>query len=58
VSEDELESSGEGLEKYLMTKIHGRTFATLAEDVERDKARRLRRRSAARPRASPLGLLS
>ncbi len=41
-SEEEVEASGEGLEKYLMTKIHGRTFAVLAEDVERDRVRRRR----------------
>jgi hypothetical protein len=38
-SEEELEASGEGLEKYLMTKIHGRTFAVVPEDVERDRVR-------------------
>jgi hypothetical protein len=38
-SEEEIEASGEGLEKYLMTKIHGRTFAVVAEDVERDRVR-------------------
>ena len=38
-SEDEIEASGEGLEKYLMTKIHARTFAVVPEDVERDRVR-------------------
>ena len=36
VGEEELEASGEGLEKYLLTKLHARTFAVVAEDVERD----------------------
>ena len=39
VGEEELEASGEGLEKYLLTKLHARTFAVVAEDVERDTVR-------------------
>ena len=38
-SEEELEASGEGLEKYLLTKLHGRTFAVVEEDVEKDRVR-------------------
>jgi len=55
VSEEELEASGEGLEKYLLTKLHGRTFAVVAEDVEKDRVRaaaeavRLRSRFGLRP---------
>lgn len=49
-TEEELEASGEGLEKYLMTKIYGRTFAVVPDDVERDRVRS-RRRSAAAQRA-------
>ena len=39
-TEEELEASGEGLEKYLMTKIYARTFAVVPDDVERDRVRR------------------
>ncbi|CAI9114670.1 OLC1v1015443C1 [Oldenlandia corymbosa var. corymbosa] len=35
-SEEELESAGEGLEKYVMTKLFTRVFASLPEDVEAD----------------------
>ena len=38
-TEEELEASGEGLEKYLMTKIYARTFAVVPDDVERDRVR-------------------
>lgn len=41
-SEEELEASGEGLEKYLMTKLHARTFGVLEEEKERDAALSLR----------------
>lgn len=41
----ELEASGEGLEKYVMTKAHGRVFGRGRRDEERDVA--LRRRIAA-----------
>lgn len=34
---EELENAGEGLEKYLMTKLYPRTFATVPEEVERDQ---------------------
>ncbi|GJP51447.1 hypothetical protein CLOM_g10608 [Closterium sp. NIES-68] len=44
-SEDELECSGEALEKYLMTKLFPRAFAPEEEEVERD--RRLTTRIAA-----------
>lgn len=36
-SEEELESAGEGLEKYVMTKLFTRTFASLPEDVKVDE---------------------
>ncbi|PKA59522.1 Vacuolar protein sorting-associated protein 9A [Apostasia shenzhenica] len=36
-SEEELESAGEGLEKYVMTKLFNRAFASLPEDVQRDE---------------------
>ncbi|PON76632.1 VPS9 domain containing protein [Parasponia andersonii] len=35
-SEDELESAGEGLEKYVMTKLFTRVFASLPDDVKHD----------------------
>lgn len=35
--EDELEAAGEGLEKYLMTKLHDATFAFAPEDREQDE---------------------
>ncbi|XP_026658314.2 vacuolar protein sorting-associated protein 9A isoform X1 [Phoenix dactylifera] len=35
-SEEELESAGEGLEKYVMTKLFNRVFASLPEDVKHD----------------------
>ncbi|CAA7405940.1 unnamed protein product [Spirodela intermedia] len=35
-SEEELESAGEGLEKYVMTKLFNRAFASIPEDVNRD----------------------
>ena len=38
-SEEELEASGEGLEKYLMTKLYSRTFAVVPDDIERDRVR-------------------
>ncbi|KAK6939807.1 RABX5, catalytic core helical domain [Dillenia turbinata] len=36
-SEDELESAGEGLEKYVMTKLYTRVFASLPDDVKCDE---------------------
>ncbi|GFQ07096.1 vacuolar protein sorting-associated protein 9a [Phtheirospermum japonicum] len=36
-SEEELESAGEGLEKYVMTKLFTRMFASTPEDVKADK---------------------
>ncbi|XP_043705042.1 vacuolar protein sorting-associated protein 9A-like isoform X2 [Telopea speciosissima] len=36
-SEEELESAGEGLEKYVMTKLFTRVFASLPEDVKCDE---------------------
>ncbi|KAM0950932.1 putative VPS9 domain, RABX5, catalytic core helical domain-containing protein [Dioscorea sansibarensis] len=36
-SEEELESAGEGLEKYIMTKLFNRAFASLPEDVKHDE---------------------
>ncbi|KAJ6848297.1 vacuolar protein sorting-associated protein 9A-like [Iris pallida] len=36
-SEEELESAGEGLEKYVMTKLFNRAFASLPEDVQSDE---------------------
>ncbi|KAL2611438.1 hypothetical protein R1flu_023130 [Riccia fluitans] len=36
-TDEELESSGEGLEKYLMTKLHSKAFAPLPEDAEIDE---------------------
>lgn len=36
-SEEELESAGEGLEKYVMTKLFTRTFASFPEDVKVDE---------------------
>ncbi|WJX83707.1 Vacuolar protein sorting-associated protein 9A [Trifolium repens] len=35
-SEDELESAGEGLEKYVMMKLFARVFASLPDDVKLD----------------------
>lgn len=35
-SEEELESAGEGLEKYVMTKLFPRVFASLPDDVKMD----------------------
>lgn len=35
-SHEEVEAAGEGLEKYLMTKLYGRCFGVAAEDKERD----------------------
>ncbi|MCO5614860.1 hypothetical protein L7F22_069145 [Adiantum nelumboides] len=34
---EELENAGEGLEKYLMTKLYSRTFASVPEEVEHDQ---------------------
>lgn len=34
---EEIESAGEGLEKYLMTKLYSRTFASLPEEAEHDQ---------------------
>ncbi|XP_022851242.1 vacuolar protein sorting-associated protein 9A-like isoform X1 [Olea europaea var. sylvestris] len=36
-SEEELENAGEGLEKYVLTKLFTRVFAAIPEDVEVDK---------------------
>ncbi|KAL3682685.1 hypothetical protein R1sor_000707 [Riccia sorocarpa] len=36
-TDDELESSSEGLEKYLMTKLHAKAFCPLPEDAEIDE---------------------
>uniref|UniRef100_A0ACD5XIU7 Uncharacterized protein n=1 Tax=Avena sativa TaxID=4498 RepID=A0ACD5XIU7_AVESA len=36
-SEEELESAGEGLEKYVMTKLYNRVFASVPEDVRSDE---------------------
>lgn len=36
-SEEELDSSGEGLEKYVMTKLFSRVFASLPDDVKQDE---------------------
>ncbi|KAH9550887.1 hypothetical protein CY35_10G095400 [Sphagnum magellanicum] len=36
-TDEELESAGEGLEKYLMTKLFARAFAPLPEEVEHDQ---------------------
>ncbi|KAM0921518.1 hypothetical protein ACQ4PT_006806 [Festuca glaucescens] len=36
-SEEELESAGEGLEKYIMTKLYNRVFASVPEDVRSDE---------------------
>ncbi|CAD6210524.1 unnamed protein product [Miscanthus lutarioriparius] len=36
-SEEELESAGEGLEKYVMTKLFNRVLASVPEDVESDE---------------------
>ncbi|KAL9249109.1 Vacuolar protein sorting-associated protein 9A-like protein [Drosera capensis] len=36
-SEEELESAGEGLEKYVMTKLFTRCFASLPDDVKADE---------------------
>ncbi|XP_038874663.1 vacuolar protein sorting-associated protein 9A-like [Benincasa hispida] len=36
-SEEELESAGEGLEKYVMTKLFSRVYASLADDVKIDE---------------------
>nr|CAD1837555.1 unnamed protein product [Ananas comosus var. bracteatus] len=36
-SEEELESAGEGLEKYVMTKLFNRVFASVPEDVNSDE---------------------
>ncbi|XP_052190743.1 vacuolar protein sorting-associated protein 9A-like [Diospyros lotus] len=35
-SEEELESAGEGLEKYVMTKLYTRVYASLPDDVKVD----------------------
>ncbi|KAK7311586.1 hypothetical protein RJT34_09829 [Clitoria ternatea] len=35
-SEEELESAGEGLEKYVMTKLFARVFASIRDDVKLD----------------------
>jgi hypothetical protein len=53
VSEEELDASGEGLEKYLLTKLHGRTFAAVAEDVEKDRVRPALWRACTRTRGRP-----
>ncbi|KAK3263739.1 hypothetical protein CYMTET_27472 [Cymbomonas tetramitiformis] len=37
-SEEEIEAAGEGLEKYLMTKLYARTFAVTEEDKKEDAA--------------------
>ncbi|XP_042012072.1 vacuolar protein sorting-associated protein 9A-like isoform X1 [Salvia splendens] len=36
-SEEELESAGKGLEKYVMTKLFTRVFASIPEDVKADE---------------------
>ncbi|CAM6041414.1 unnamed protein product, partial [Sphagnum compactum] len=36
-TDEELESAGEGLEKYLMTKLFARAFAPVPEEVEHDQ---------------------
>ncbi|KAI5071591.1 hypothetical protein GOP47_0013842 [Adiantum capillus-veneris] len=36
-TQEELENAGEGLEKYLMTKLYSRTFASVPEEVEHDQ---------------------
>ncbi|XP_050214335.1 vacuolar protein sorting-associated protein 9A-like isoform X1 [Mercurialis annua] len=36
-SDDDLESAGEGLEKYVMTKLFTRVFASLPDDVKADE---------------------
>ncbi|KAL7155981.1 hypothetical protein ABFS83_03G112500 [Erythranthe nasuta] len=36
-SEEELESAGEGLEKYVMTKLFTRVFTSIPEDVKADE---------------------
>lgn len=36
-TEDELDSAGEGLEKYLMTKLFNRAFASVPEDAKHDQ---------------------
>ncbi|XP_074273269.1 vacuolar protein sorting-associated protein 9A-like isoform X2 [Silene latifolia] len=36
-SEEELESAGEGLEKYVMTKLYDHVFASVPEDVKADE---------------------
>ncbi|XP_020269939.1 vacuolar protein sorting-associated protein 9A-like isoform X2 [Asparagus officinalis] len=36
-TDEELESAGEGLEKYVMTKLYNRAFASFSEDVKRDE---------------------
>lgn len=36
-SEEELESAGEGLEKYVMTKLFTRVYASIPEDVKADE---------------------
>ncbi|PIN19018.1 Vacuolar assembly/sorting protein VPS9 [Handroanthus impetiginosus] len=36
-SEEEMESAGEGLEKYVMTKLFARVFASIPEDVKADE---------------------
>lgn len=36
-TEEELESAGEGLEKYVMTKLYNRAFASSPEDVRLDE---------------------
>lgn len=35
--QEELEAAGEGLEKYLMTKLHDKTFGVAKEDKEQDE---------------------
>ncbi|KAK9758208.1 hypothetical protein RND81_01G215500 [Saponaria officinalis] len=36
-SDEELESAGEGLEKYVMTKLYNRVFASVPDDVKADE---------------------
>ncbi|XP_020100697.1 vacuolar protein sorting-associated protein 9A-like [Ananas comosus] len=36
-SEEELENAGEGLEKYVMTRLYNRVFASVPEDVHSDE---------------------
>ena len=51
-TEEELEASGEGLEKYLMTKLYARTFAVVPDDVERDRVRQRCHATPALPRSA------